>query len=256
MLLNKGGPMSRLLKMVIIIELAICVAGLPPAWAGIDWLKKAVNPINNNFLNLRQTGLNDNTIAAGLKEALRVGIDKTIAFTGRSDGFFTNPEIKITMPERMRLVEKALRAAGSGPKVDEFVLSMNRAAEKAVPLARDIFGNAIMGINFDDAQRILKGGDTAATEYFRGKTGAQLRELFMPVVNQKLGELGVVRRYNDLLEQYQKLPFAGKFPAPDINDYVVRESLDGIFLVLGQQEQLIRADPAARVTDLLREVFK
>ena len=116
--------------------------------------------------------------------------------------------------------------------------------------------NAVTGMTFEDAQGILKGGDTAATVYFKGKTGRQLQKQFMPVVNQKLVELNVIRRYNDLLEKYKALPFASRFPAPSVNDYVVNKSLDGIFYVLGQQETAIRQDPAARVTDLLKQVFK
>jgi hypothetical protein len=235
----------------------ILMAGSYSAWAGMNWLKNVISPLtNSNAGNLKQKALNDAKIASGLREALLVGIDKTIALTGKADGFFGNQAIKINLPQQLQLMDKALRMAGYGPKVDEFVLSMNRAAEKAAPLVRGTFINAIMGMTFDDAQGIRKGGNTAATEYFKGKTRQPLQKLFMPVVNQKLTELDVIRRYNDLLGTYQTLPFASKFPAPSINEYVVSKSLDGIFYTLGQQEQAIRQDPAARVTDLLRQVFK
>ncbi|MBF0479654.1 MAG: DUF4197 domain-containing protein [Candidatus Omnitrophica bacterium] len=249
--------MIKFIRRGMITVIIMLTVGSYQAWAGSDWFKNVLSPLtNNNTVNLKQTSLNNTTIASGLRDALRVGIDKTIALTGQTDGFFKNQAIKISMPQQLQIMDKALRAVGYGPKVDEFVLSMNRAAETASPVARDIFINSIMGITFDDAQHILNGGNTAATEYFKGKTAQQLQGLFQPVVNQKLNEFEVTRRYNILIEKYKTLPFASKFPAPSINDYVVRKALDGIFYVLGQQEQAIRQDPAARVTDILKQVFK
>lgn len=248
--------MGNSVQTLILVVAMAFISGSSSAWAGMDWLKKMVNPSGSDLTDPKQTSLNETTIASGLKEALRVGIDKTIALTGRTDGFFGNPAIKINMPKQLQIMDKSLRMAGFGPQVDEFVLSMNRAAEKATPLVKDTFINAISGMTIEDAQGILKGGNTSATEYFKRMTSQPLQKLITPVVNQKLTELNVVRLYNELLGKYQTLPFASRFPPPSINDYVVNKSLDGIFHVLGQQEQAIRQDPAARVTDLLKQVFK
>ena len=125
------------------------------------------------FLNVglgNSNGLSDSKVASGLKEALRVGADNAVKFTGRRDGYFGNEAIKILMPNSLRPVEKGLRAVGYGPKVDGFILSMNRAAEAAAPAARKIFVDAILAMSFDDARKILSGGDTAATDYFKNKT--------------------------------------------------------------------------------------
>jgi hypothetical protein len=158
------------------------------------------------------------------------------------------------MPEKLRTLEKGLRAVGYGPQVDEFVLSMNRAAEQAAPLAKQIFLDAIGEMSFDDAQKILTGGDTSATDYFKTKTTNKLTTAFSPVVEQAMNEVGVNRQYKELVGRFQSIPFM-KSETLDINHYVVTKALDGLFFVLGEEERKIRTNPAARVTDLLKEVF-
>ena len=189
----------------------------------------------------------------GLKEALRVGTDNAVRSTGRVDGFFRNAAIKILRPKQLRTVERGLRAVGQGAIVDEFVLGMNRAAEKAAPFARDIFVDAIMEMTFDDARRIFSGGDTAATDYFRAKTEERLARAFRPIVEDAMDDVGVTRQYKELVGTYGA--FLGGGEAVDIDGYVVARALDGIFHVLGEEERKIRRDPAARVTAFLREVF-
>jgi hypothetical protein len=206
-----------------------------------------------------KSGSKDNVsstdIVAGLKEALKIGSDNTVSLTGKTDGYFANEAIKILMPEQLRSAEKGLRALGQGPKVDELVLGMNRAAEKAAPAAKSIFWDAITGMSFEDARKILGGGDTAATDYFRAKTGDALTAAFRPVVNDSMKAVGVVQQYDQVRGLYQSVPFASSLPSFDIEQYVVAKALDGLFLVLGQEERKIRTDPAARVTDLLKQVF-
>jgi hypothetical protein len=170
------------------------------------------------------------------------------------DGYFANQAIKILMPEKLRTLETGLRAVGYGPKVDEFVLSMNRAAERAAPSAKQIFWDAIAAMSFDDARKILSGGDTAATEYFRGKTTDKLTTAFRPIVERATNEVGVTRQYKDLVGRYQAIPFA-KSESLDVDGYVVDKALLGLFHVLGEEEKKIRTNPTARVTDLLKEVF-
>jgi hypothetical protein len=199
-------------------------------------------------------GLSDATIASGLKEALQVGTQNAISLTGRPDGYFQNAAIKILMPSPLQPIEKGLRAVGYGPQVDELVLSMNRAAERAAPAAKPIFLEAITAMSFDDARKIVTGSPTAATEYFKGKTSEKLTAAFQPVVAQTMGEVGVTRQYQELMGRAQAIPFLKSAPF-DLDRYVVGKSLDGLFYVLGQEEQKIRTNPTARATDLLKQVF-
>lgn len=199
-------------------------------------------------------GLSDARVASGLKEALQVGTQNTVSLTGRPDGYFKNAAIKILMPSQLQPVEKGLRTLGYGPQVDELVLSMNRAAERAAPAAKPIFLDAITAMSFDDARKILTGSSTAATEYFKGKTSEKLTAAFQPVVAHTMNEVGVTRQYKELMGQAQSIPFL-KTQAFDLDRYVVAKSLDGLFYVLGQEEQKIRTNPAARATDLLKQVF-
>jgi len=200
------------------------------------------------------SALTDSKIASGLREALQVGANDAVKLTRKRDGYFGNDAIKILMPTNLRTVEKGLRAVGYGPKVDGFILSMNRAAEAAAPSAKKIFVDAISSMSFEDARKILSGGDTAATDYFRSRTSTQLTAAFQPVVEKTMNENSVMQQYNDLLGQVQSIPFM-KSPSLNITRYVVSKSLDGLFYTLGQEEKKIRKDPVARSTNLLKEVF-
>lgn len=201
-----------------------------------------------------KSALSDAKIASGLKEALQVGADNAVKLTGRTDGYFGNEAIKILMPKKLQAMEKGLRAVGYGQKVDDFVLSMNRSAEKAAPEAKKIFGDAILEMTFEDARRILSGTDTAATDYFKAKTTGSLTAAFTPVVEKTMDENGVTKQYKALVGQAQGIPFVKKQKL-DITQYVVSEALDGLFYTLGQEEMKIRKDPMARTTSLLKEVF-
>ncbi|HZS07401.1 MAG TPA: DUF4197 domain-containing protein [Blastocatellia bacterium] len=198
--------------------------------------------------------LSDDRIVSGLKEALQIGTGNAVNLTGRVDGYFRNEAIKILMPRQLQPLEKGLRVVGYGPQVDEFILSMNRAAERAAPQARKIFIGAIREMTFTDARRILTGGDTAATEYFKSKTADKLAVAFRPVVEKAMNEVGVTRQYKELVGRYQSIPFA-RSQTLDLDQYVVTKSLDGLFHVLGEEERRIRKDPVARVTSLLKDVF-
>lgn len=198
--------------------------------------------------------LTQDQIAAGLKEALRIGTEHATALTGKPDGYYRNPSIRIPMPEQLQAFEKGLRIFGFGPQVDEFVLSMNRAAERAAPQAAEIFVGAIDQMTFADAQQILSGPDRAATEYFKAKTSAQLTAAFRPHVERAMNQVGVTRQYKELVQRYRTIPFP-KTELVDLDQYVVGKGLEGLFLMLGQEEEAIRKNPAARVTDLLKKVF-
>jgi hypothetical protein len=234
--------MHRLLVLVIAFGLAAT-----PASAQVDEFLKGLG-IG------QQSGLSEGKIGAGLKEALQVATGRTVSLTGRPNGYFSNAAIKILMPEKLRSVEQGLRAIGYGPQVDEFVLSMNRAAEQAAPAAKQIFVDAITSMTFDDAKKIFSGGDTAATEFFKAKTTDKLTAAFRPVVDKTMARTGVVQQYQALIGRFDAIPFA-RSQTFDIDGYVTSKALDGLFHVLAEQEKLIRTDPAARTTALLREVF-
>jgi hypothetical protein len=230
--------------LVLIIGVALVAS---PASAQVDQLLKGLG-IG------QQSGLPDGTVSAGLKEALQVATEKSVNLTGRPDGYFSNAAIKILMPEKLQTVEKGLRMVGYGPQVDEFVLSMNRAAEQAAPAAKQIFVDAITSMTFDDAKKILGGGDTSATEFFKAKTTDPLTAAFRPVVDKTMGEVGVIRQYQALMGRFEAIPFA-RSQTFNIDGYVTTKALDGLFHVVGEQEKQIRTNPAARTTALLQEVF-
>jgi hypothetical protein len=139
--------------------------------------------------------------------------------------------------------------------VDDFILSMNRAAEQAAPKAKPIFEEAVKKMSFEDAQKILKGGNTAATDYFKAQTSPQLTDAFKPVIADSMNQVGVTRSYKALTDRYNSLVPFGKMDAFDLDSYVTGKSLGGLFLKVGQEEAKIRANPAARTTDLLKKVF-
>ena len=219
-----------------------------PAHAQLDEIEKRMG------VNVGP-GLSESKVASGLKQALQVGSDNAVKIVGKPNGYFGNEAIKIVMPKDLRALETGLRAIGFGPKIDEFILSMNRSAEAAAPAARKIFIDAIFAMSFDDAKRILSGDNTAATEYFKQKTTGQLTDAFTPVVKKTMEQNGTVRQYDALTGQYKNIPFASS-KSLDIDHYVVSKALDGLFYELGEQEKQIRTNPAARTTDLLKEVFR
>jgi Protein of unknown function (DUF4197) len=219
-----------------------------PASAQLDRLFKTLGG------GEKESGLSDVKIGSGLKEALKIGTENAVGFTGKKDGFFLNQAIKILMPEKLRTFEKGLRAVGYGPQVDEFVLSMNRSAEQAAPFAKQIFWDAIGEMTFEDVRKILSGNDTAATDYFKGKTTSKLTDVFKPIVSNAMNEVGVTRQYKQLVGRYESIPFVKK-ESFDLDQYVVTKALDGLFHMVGEEETKIRKNPTARTTDLLKEVF-
>ncbi|MDA8156084.1 MAG: DUF4197 domain-containing protein [Actinomycetota bacterium] len=220
------------------------------AWAG--WLEDVMKQAGVS-LNSKPDP-DDSTIAAGLQQALSIGAKNAVRGVSRKDGYFANLEIKILMPGKIRRVADVLVDIGFQKPVDDFVLSMNRAAEKAAPDALPIFADAIKQMTFADAKNILDGGDTAATEYFQRKTRDRLYNEFKPIISASMDRVGCTRSYKIMIGKYEAMPFMGK-KSFDLDDYVTNKALDGLFYELGQEEKKIRTDPAARVTDLLRLVF-
>lgn len=198
--------------------------------------------------------LDEPTVASGLREALRVGSERTVASTSKADGFWANPLIRIALPKELSTMAKALRAVGYGGQMDAFEVGMNRAAERASAEAKPVLIDAVSQMTLTDAMGILKGSDTAATDYFRGKTSDTLRARFLPIIKEKMGEVGLYQQYNQLMGSYATLPLTRK-PVFDLDNYVADQGLKGLFTILAQQEKSIRSNPAARSTDLLKKVF-
>jgi hypothetical protein len=199
-------------------------------------------------------GLTDKEIIKGLKQALRIGTQNAVGLVSKLDGYYKNPEIRIPLPDDVRKVEKYFKMAGFGGLVDDFEMSMNRAAEQAAPEATAIFGDAIKKMTFTDARKILNGADNEATLYFENKTSAKLADVFKPLVGQAMSQVGVTSTYKDLNNAAQKIPFVDSFTF-DLDQYVTEKALGGLFIMLAAEEKKIREDPAARVTDLLKKVF-
>jgi hypothetical protein len=203
---------------------------------------------------LRGGELSESKIIRGLKEALRIGTANAVGIVSQIDGYYKNPKVRIPLPESVQKVERLLRAVGFGPKVDAFEMSMNRAAERAAPEAKALFLKAIRQMSFSDAREILQGRDNEATLYFEDKTRGRLHELFKPIVHTAMSEVGVTRSYQELDAKVRSIPFAERVSF-DLDEYVTGKGLDGLFLMVAEEERKIRENPAARVTDLLKEVF-
>jgi hypothetical protein len=234
----------------IIGVLLICLVPIGPHTVRADFkdILKGVEGI------LKGGKLSDSKIIAGLKEALEIGTGNAVGNVSKLNGYFKNPDIRILLPENVQKAEKLLRVAGFGPKVDDFVLSMNRAAERAAPEAKSLFIDAIKKMTISDARNILQGRDNEATLFFEDKTRGRLYELFKPITNTAMSEVGVTRSYQELDEKIRGLPLGEKVSF-DLDDYVTNKGLDGLFFMVAEEERKIRTDPAARVTDLLKDVF-
>jgi hypothetical protein len=198
-------------------------------------------------------GLTTAEIASGLKEALSVGTNNGTSRLSSLDGFFANAAIKILMPPEAQKVESTLRSVGLGNVVDKAVLAMNRAAEDAAKTAGTIFLNSIRQMTITDAVNILRGGNTAATSYFKQKTTDALLNAFRPSIENALTRVNATKYWNDVFTVYNQ--FSTNKVNTDLTAYVTQRAVDGIFYEIGQEEMRIRQNPAARVTDLLKRVF-
>jgi Protein of unknown function (DUF4197) len=217
--------------------------------------KKKKTTVKKTTTTTSQT-VTDSEISGGLKEALSNGVRFAIDTLGKENGFLNDVRVKIPLPKNLQKIEKGLRVAGQGKVVDEFVASMNHAAEKAVPVAIDVFVDAIKQMSFDDARKILFSGESdAATQFFRRTSEENLRGKFRPIVEKFTAEAGVTNKYKTMIGKYG---FAAKLlgnDATDLDGYVTQKALDGLFFMVAQEELKIRKDPIGRTTSLLKKVF-
>jgi len=194
------------------------------------------------------------TIAAGLKEALQVGAERSVSRAARPGGFLENPRVRIPLPPQLDKLARGLRALGFNGAVDDLETAMNRAAERAAREAQGPLVSAVASLTIADAQSILYGPDDAATQYLRRQSEASLRERFAPVVESAMRGAGVYRAYEELRSRNRALALLAD-PTVELNRHVTDETLDGLFTLIADEERRIRSDPAARTTDLLRAVF-
>nr|WP_041694256.1 DUF4197 domain-containing protein [Emticicia oligotrophica] len=217
--------------------------------------KIKLGKVLDGVLNQAQGGsLTNDEVVSGLKEALQVGINKGADSASKVNGFYLNPKIKIPFPPEVQRVETALRKVGLGSEVDKFVLSLNRGAEEAAKEAKPIFIKAILSMSFSDAWGILRGDKNAATMYLKRTTSTALIEAFSPIVERALQKTQATKYYSDLANTYNALPFTQKVN-PDLKGYATQKAIDGLFILVEEEEAKIRANPLARTTEILKRVF-
>lgn len=257
-----------------LLGLALAVATLPVIAAGSGQFKDLLNKVkqSTHSANSSQLGSNlpNSDIASGLKEALAKGTTNAINSLGRDGGFWNNSKVRIPLPGKLEQAGKLAKQLGQGAKVDAFELSMNRAAEKAVPQVAQIFGDAIRKMTLSDARGILTGGDHAATDFFRRVAGDALTARIHPIVAKATDSVGVTEKYKAFTSGSGGGALGGALGSLgslgghkssqggsplDLDNYVTSKTLDGLFTEIGDQEQSIRQNPAARTTDLLKKVF-
>jgi len=239
---------------IVAVMLAISILAEGPSSTSAQAAEKSGNVLTGILNVFKGEKLSDSKIVQGLKQALEIGTANAVKDVSKLDGYYKNPQIKIPLPQTVQKAEGVLRAVGYGPKVDELSLSMNRAAEQAAPKAKALFWDAVKEMTFEDARKILKGSDDAATRFFEDKTRGRLHELFTPIVHNAMEQVGVTRTYQQVQAKISTIPLADRLKL-DLDAYVTEKALDGLFYMVADEESKIRKDPAARVTKLLKDVF-
>lgn len=232
-----------------------CLVLCTPAYAGLDSLLKSAPDVLSSG---EGDAAGNEQIARGLRAALAQGAQVAVDVLGREDGFYANPTARIPLPGIVETAAQGLRMAGQGEKVEAFELSMNRAAEAAVPAALDVLKDTIANITIEDAVGILNGGEHAATDYLRRRGGETIEARMRPYVAQTTDRFDVTRKYKALVGDGGGLEALGGLlegRSLDLDEYVTEQAVDSLFTLIAEEEARIRANPAARTTDILREVF-
>lgn len=247
------------MKFVKILYIAsLLVSGA--SWAGFsDMLKDSASQYMQGGNATSAAGsLSQGQIGAGLKEALSVGAERAIDYLGKPGGFLNDANVRIPLPSGIDKLASGLRMAGQGALVDEFEITMNKAAETAIPKTMDIVKDTVTDMTLDDATKILNGGDDAATRYLREKAGPSLEKAIKPIVSQATDQTGATASYKQLTASAGGGMLGGLLgggSSLDLDSYVTEKTLDGLFYKLAQEEKAIRENPVARSTDLLKQVF-
>lgn len=240
-------------KHVLLAVLALCLLCALPAAAGLNDLLDKAQSLGSGS-STSSSGLSDADVTKGLKEALAKGVTTSVKSLGRTNGYFGNQAVRILLPESIQKLEPALRMAGQGQLVDDLVLTMNRAAEKAVPQVANILGDAVRNMTVSDAKGILSGPDDAATQYFRKSSGQKITEMMQPIISKATDSAGATKAYKRLLSNPLAAGLA-QSSGLDLDAYVNEKAQDGLFLLIAREEQDIRANPASRTTAILKKVF-
>jgi hypothetical protein len=236
----------------IVVLLAAALSALAGAASRADQFSDLASELMHQ--PAAQSALSDSDIGAGLKQALAKGTHAAVLDLGRSGGFWNNPRFRIPLPGPVQQLEGMLQGSGFGGQLDQLHLSFNQAAEKAVPVAADVFSEAVRKLTLNDVRAILNGPQDAATQYFRSATSGTLTAKFKPIVAGVTAKVGLAQQYNSVVSAAG--PMASMLGGPtDLNGYVTQKALDGLFLRVADEEKAIRADPAARTTDLMKKVF-
>ena len=199
-------------------------------------------------------GISDKDAGTGLKTALEKGALAAVAILGKTDGFFGNPKVQIPLPGYLQDVSKLMKNLGQGKRIDELMLSINRAAEAAVPMGKDLLVGAVRNMSVTDAKNILTGGDTSVTTFFAEKTRAPLGTTFLPVVTRATEKVGLANKYNEFAGKAAGFGLVKKEDS-NIQQYVTAKSLDGLYLIIGEEEKKIRQDPVGTGSAILKKVF-
>ena len=237
----------------------ILVAGTSFSQSLKDKLKKAKDSLDKKTKTIVKTGdnkpkLTNEEVIKGLKEALSIGTNNSSSLASKADGYYKNPRLFIPWPEEAKDMKEKLMKMGMEKKIVEFETSLNRAAEEAAKKATPIFTNAIVNMSVQDGFAILKGADTAATNFLRKTTYSPLEGEFLPVVKEAINTVKVTSYWNPLVTTYNKLPGVKK-QNPDLDKYVTNKAINGLMILISDEEVKIRKNPTARVTDLLKKVF-
>ena len=222
-----------------------------------DAIKSSTNASTSSNTASATSGVNSLTnseASGGLKEALTQGIGKAIASLGATDGFLGNKDVKIPLPNSLKKIEKGMKFMGMGKQSDELILKMNRAAEAAVPEAKTLLIDSVKKMSLTDAKAILTGPQDAATQYFKKSTAAQMGEKFLPIVTKATANVQLADSYNKYAEMGSKFGVVKKEDA-NINQYVTKKALDGVYYMVAQEEAAIRKDPLGQASSLLKKVF-
>ncbi len=198
--------------------------------------------------------LSETDAAAGVRAALEKGAASAVSLLGRNDGFLGNPKVRIPLPGALEDAAKLMRKMGQGKRIDELVTAMNRAAEAAVPEARPLLVNAVKSMSVEDARKVISGGDDSVTQFFAGKTRTPLAEKFLPIVTKATEKVSLAAKYNAVAGKATSLGLVKKEDA-NVQQYVTAKALDGLFLMIGEEEKKIRQNPAAAGSAILKKVF-
>jgi hypothetical protein len=216
------------------------------------WLDSLKEKITGT--EVKEQVLGSDEIGEGLREALRVGTQTVVEQLGKSGGFNLDPQIHIPLPSQLDQVKSILGKVGMESMLTDLESRMNQAAETAVPKAKALFVDAINDMTLDDVMAIYNGPDDSATEYLKSKMSDSLAIEMKPIIDESLADVGAVKTYDDIMQQYSSVPFVPKVDV-DLSDYVVQKGMDGIFYYLAKEEAAIRQDPVKRTTDILKQVF-